>query len=58
MCVGGQVDGRKEGWMKCGGEMLNEVEGGKVLNQKVKKIKLSLLSVPSPGVHSRMFSTI
>lgn len=52
------MDGWKEGWMKCGGEMLNEVEGGKVLNQKVKKIKLSLLSVPSAGVHSRMFSTI
>jgi len=43
--------------MKCGGEMLNEVGGGKVFNQKVKKINLSLLSVPS-GVHSQMFSTI
>ena len=37
------MDGRKEGWMKCGGEMLNEVEGGKVLNQKVKKIKVCLV---------------
>lgn len=52
------MDGWKEGWMKCGGEMLNEVGGGKVFNQKVKKINLSLLSVPSPGVHSQMFSTI
>lgn len=43
--------------MKCGGEMLNEVGGGKVFNQKLKKINLSLLSVPS-GVHSQMFSTI
>ena len=35
------MDGWKEGWMKCGEEMLNEVVGGKVLNQKVKKINLS-----------------
>lgn len=52
------MDAWKEGWMDYGGEMLNEVAGGRGLNKKLKKINFSLLPLPSAGVHFQIASVI